>query len=607
MSSRASKRRSSGQTYGKLTPEPKQRYFTPRTKRIRSKPSPTSTTMKKQQTITQIQPFRDLYHPDQDEDLAYEQSVDDAEQEVPPKKKRRKTTPVHQENSLTQMGYVSNSLRAEVELDVLQEVDRNYLSRTWSKENKRRKTMPSGPTHAVQTRSSRGKAVQKKIKHEHDAAGSAESSTVEKPYDAIPETAAALMPPPKTPKSLRRKEIPSSQSPADTPLSNQSRKSQREQSRSPLKERSTNLLTCPQYPRKTIGQVAKLVAADSIDGTSTDNSTSVLTELKVTPTATALVRTAASAPTSQGYFATREPDPTVVSSEQTGPAAHDARNEAGIANSEILDSDEDSGDDFSDSNPNVVTEPQQEHATMSLAISDDPVKFTINNRGYQSNSWSLENTSLQEVCNPDAEPGMPKYNFARHSQASEEPQPHAPHHPRSDSEEASAQLTAEFMRTTQPPPLVESDSQWKTTWHPCSGPKAYEHPGNDFSSSPTSSNPPAFITPRLTKSQPLPPSSPVRLPPSQATTVDITQPSPQLSSSAQHPSHQLPTLSFPPLLPPISSSSPLRTRKDGEAYVGCMGYMGAWNGERLTDSQLLPESLMEDSMVEVPEVGFLEE
>ena len=49
------------------------------------------------------------------------------------------------------------------------------------------------------------------------------------------------IPLPKTPQPPRRKEIPCSQSSTDTNLSTQSRRSVREVSRSPLKERSTNI------------------------------------------------------------------------------------------------------------------------------------------------------------------------------------------------------------------------------------------------------------------------------------------------------------------------------------------------------------------------------
>ena len=561
-----------------------------------------SMSRKKQQTITQMEPFYDLYHPDQDEGLAYDGVPDDAEQESPPKKKRRKTMPVRQENSLTQMDYVTSSLQATSEPDVMQKMNLNCAPEPLPESNNRRRTIPSGPTHTVQPRSFRTQAVQKNIKHEHDTADNAGKSTVEKSKMTQTEIKAALMPPPKTPKSTRLKEIPSSQSPAVTPLSTQSRRSQREQSRSPLKEKSTNLPTHCRYPRKTSGQAPGLVGADSMNGTSIDSSTSARAELERKPTPTAFARLATLATTSQEGFAIGERDPTSVPIDQRDLIAHNPEKEAGITNSEIMDSnDEGSEDDLTDSGCDVDTEPQQGHTTMDLAILDKPVKFTVNNRGYQAHFQRLGHSAIPAASNLDTESEMPNYFSTQQSQASDKARSHEPQHPRSDSEEASAQLTAEFLRTTQPAPLVETDSQWEATWHTYSGPNnpTYnEDTKINFSSSPASGNLHALITPGLPRSQPPPPNS------SSPTPVDITQPSPQLPSSFQRPSHNLPTLSSPPPPEPIFSSSPLPTRKDGEAY---MGYMGGWNGERLTDSQLLPESLMDDSMPGPPGLLFMEE
>ena len=605
MSSRPRRRRSPGETYGKSTPEPKQRYFTPKIRSVRSRPSTSSNTRKRQQTITQMEPLRDFFHPDQDDGLVYDGVPSKVEQEQP-KKKRRKTMPVRRENSLTQMGYGSSSLQGENGRDVMQELDMDYIPETSSRGSKRRKTTPARSTHIPQTRSSKRQAAQREIKGEEETVGSARPFKIEKSNETQRNTAAELMPPPKTPKSSRRKEIPSSQSPADTPLSTQSRTSRREQSRSPLKERSTNLHVYSRYPRKTIGQGQGFVVADSMDDTNTDSSTYARTEGARMPTVMNSTLSITPASKSQMVFAIREQSLVTVPLDQHLMGAHSPAKEAGVANSAIMDSDDEGSEDvFTDSGLDSDPKPQRGHTITGLGISDAPIQFTVNNRGYQDGSERIKNSLVSAASNPAAESNMPKYNFTQHSQALNGPQPHEQARPRSDSEEASAQLTAESLRTTQSRPLVETDSQWEATWHPFSdpqGPEAYGYPKPNFSSSAASGNPPAFLTPPVPHSQPALPGSLTRLPHSQATTVDITQPSSQLPfSSAQR---TLSTLSPPPRILQTCSSSPLRILKDGEAYTG---HTTPWNGERLTDSQLLPESLMQDSMTVPPPLLFMEE
>lgn len=87
------------------------------------------------------------------------------------------------------------------------------------------------------------------------------------------------------------------------------------------------------------------------------------------------------------------------------------------------------------------------------------------------------------------------------------------------------------------------------------------------------------------------------IPPSQATTADITQASLQDDQLLQQTSARnigLQVASSPPQQrPALSSSSPFQTRK-GPVADTYMGYQG-WNGVSMTESQLLPNSLLDDS------------
>lgn len=556
-----------------------------------------------------MDPFHALYHPHEGDDLAYEEVLSDALEGLPPQKKRRKAMPLQREVTLTQNGYVSCSAQIQDELDGSKEMDDTHVHDASSRRHKQRKTMLEGRTRTVQTRSAVKQAVQKKMKAEEDVPKSTHPPEVEKSVNCQADTAAALMPPPKTPKSLRRKEIPSSQSSADTPLSTQNPRSCREKSRSPLKEKSTNIPSGFQSPRKNVRQIPKLVVADTMDGTnSTDSSLSTQADFKSNPTITHFGRTANSA----SGVVVRDHDSTSVLPDSVDQNVYSSRKQAEVARSEIMDSDDEESDEIlADSGLDVGLISKSAEATMILDDSSETIKRSVNHFGDHesyNNQNSSENAVVPLAIYSYNAAEVPKEAFEIKSQAPGESGPHDHGYIRSESEEASAQLTAEFIRIAQPSPLVETDSQWEATWRPYSGseyPRDYDQLNNENSSRLALNKPPTLTATPLPRSSTPLTSSPIRLPTSQATTVDITQPSARLHSSpAGRPSHSLPTLSSPPPLPPISSSSPFRTRKDGEAY---MGYVGGWNGERLTDSQLLPESLMDDSMPGPPLSLLVEE
>ncbi len=546
-----------------------------------------------------MEPFHAIYYPNQGDDDVYEGILTDVEQEAPPKKKRRTTMPLQREDTLTQLGYMSTSIQVHEEPDVLQPMEDSYVlgassSRT-KRRDKRRKTTPGAPAHTVQARNSRRQAVEKGIEDEEDVSENAVRENAVKPQ------AAALMPPPKTPKSSRRKEIPSSQSPADTPLSTQSRRSWREISRSPLKEKSTNTPTHNSSSRKNARKVPRLVVADTMDGTNTDTSTSTQAGFRNPLAATNCESPVETANRSRGGFAVMDHDIAYVPSKKTDQRSYSTRKQAEIANSEIMDTDSETSDEsLEDSRFDFSLQIQPVRATADLPEPGEQVKRAVDRNGYQGQiqNGNSSDKAFVPIARDSDDETAPTKDLVSEPQKPEESLSHDYPHFRSDSEEASAQLTAEFIRTTQPAPLVETESQWESTWRACSGPndpEDYDPQIQEISSSPASEKISAVITPSAPRSRPPLTSSPARPPPSQATTVDITQPSFHLPlSSAQRPQ---PTLSSPPSLPPLFVSSPLRTRKHGDAY---MGYVGGWNGERLTDSQLLPDSLMNDSMPAPP-------
>ena len=522
----------------------------------------------------------------------------DVEQEAPPKKRRRRTMPLQREDTLTQLGYVSTSVQVHEDPDVLQEMEDSHvpeaLTLRATRRDKRRKTARGASANTVQVRSSRRKVVEKGNQDEEDVSENAV------PENAVNTQAAALMPPPMTPKSSRRKEIPSSQSPADTPLSTQTRRSWHEISRSPLKEKSTNVTTHNSSSRKNARKVPRLVVADTMDGTNTDSSTSVQADLRIPLAATNCESPVETANRSHRGLNVMDHDIAYVASKRTDQRSFNTRKQAEIANSEIMDTDGETSDEsLEDSRFGFSLQTQPVRAPADLPEPGEQVKRPVDHNGCQGqiqNGNSSKKAFIPIAREPDDETAATK-DFVSEPQRIEQSLSHDYPHFRSDSEEASAQLTAEFIRTTQPAPLVETESQWESTWRVYSGPKdpeEYDPQVQEILSSPASEKISALVTPSVPHSQTPLTSSPSRPLPSQATTVDITQPSFHLPlSSGKRTSRSLPVLSSPPSLPPPLSSSPLRTRKDREGFIGCVG---GWNGERLTDSQLLPDSLMNDSL-----------
>ncbi|KAL8762804.1 MAG: hypothetical protein Q9203_007522, partial [Teloschistes exilis] len=175
-----------------------------------------------QQTITQMDHFRPRIQPEEDlEEIGNEYAEGTPETHEKQKRKRRKTT---SGMPLARTIQTRSSAKKQAEIDIKAAVESPTIAHKSNKKNSHK-----GPTLA-----STG----------HDT---------------------AQMPPPKTPKTTRRKEIPSSQSPAETPYSAQRHTRRQALAASPLKERSTNLPSCrpSSSPTKTAKTRLRLEVADS--------------------------------------------------------------------------------------------------------------------------------------------------------------------------------------------------------------------------------------------------------------------------------------------------------------------------------------------------------
>ena len=225
-------------------PPPKQKHFPHRRQTTTPKTPASGTTgaRLRQETLTQKVPGLRRNRPDEDlEDL---EEYDIASLDSPPKKKRRSSVKRQREQqTITQMDSVksfprSRSRITDSEEDDIQAVDDSRNRR------KKRKVAPSSDCKPP-TRNSAKKPAETLPRYErHDA------PKASRPNSRYSErTSDTPIPPPKTPRTHIKKEIPSSQSPADSPLSIRSRGYNRGVPLSPLKERSVNIPTASPWSR----------------------------------------------------------------------------------------------------------------------------------------------------------------------------------------------------------------------------------------------------------------------------------------------------------------------------------------------------------------------
>ncbi|KAI4170676.1 MAG: hypothetical protein LQ343_004774 [Gyalolechia ehrenbergii] len=476
---------------------------------------------------------------------------------------------------------------------------------------KKRKTISITPTAStVQTRSSKRKSAGSNVKEEaivpSDLHKQDISDTNPEAASFLPESHDPQMPPPKTPKKPRKKVVPSSQSPAETPISRHGRKIGKDQNVTPLGERSVNTPSKSRLfsRRETVQWAPKLVVADSINWEGEESEALFPAIVRNRPSEQRPSSPQLQSPSNQQTPRTpssverfvsklfRSPHPV---SRRLDPATMTRK--ATIADSEDEDNNSPSA---SPKKTNNSPSKKPETARSPLKVVDESTPHTGSKNGTQDSQLS----QLQPQPFPQGMPFETVSTQLVHSQhqsippapedLATQPQHASPKHS-SDSEEVSARLENELLQPSSQasapqPPVLETESQFDNAWREFTPPQLDLEDEHDIEQTAEPTLPTIPPPTRNDRSTDLPHLPPV--PPSQATTTDITQATPHqsrlnndsqsfVSSPTRHP-------------PPILSSSPFHSRKE-QAPTTFMGYQG-WNGVRMTDSQLLPQSFLDDSL-----------
>ncbi|KAI4143917.1 MAG: hypothetical protein LQ341_002782, partial [Variospora aurantia] len=256
------------------TPSLKQRTF-PYRRHSATRKSSTPATIWRQPSLTQTVPTLARFSStlpsfDGADDLEY----DSLKPAMPPKKKRRKSTTdksTPDQTKITQMDPFRRQLHPEDDPQELKE-DYSSIVDTPPPITGRRRVSHTPATSKVQTRSAKKKILEAESVKRGTKSPHLQRPDVVHPEQgtdtSLPESQGVQMPPPATPKRIRRKVIPSSQSPADTPLSSRRHKckdSTGNPEMTPLQERSANTpsRTRASSRRKTVQWAPKLLVADS--------------------------------------------------------------------------------------------------------------------------------------------------------------------------------------------------------------------------------------------------------------------------------------------------------------------------------------------------------
>ncbi|MCJ1417347.1 hypothetical protein MMC32_003690 [Xylographa parallela] len=666
----------------------KQTFFTPQNRTVLNRNPSLSTPTSRQQTLTQIDFVCRLPDEDEDMDLDYmpeetprekkrrrdmpasdEQDEDASyEEPVPKKRKRRKTAPaaIGDNNDVTLLNDQPSSVRPK----------RKPVSKTVLAPKV--KTTPSKGT-AKKTAKKSTKSVQARPE---EAARIYEER--HSPQAQSRRSSEIMMPPPRTPKTVVKTEIPSSQSPGNTPLSMHSRRSIRNDSRSPLKEKSSN--RCMTKPRndggksvrwtpklevrdtfegeplspvkkRPVAQVPKLVIRDTFEPSSEGSELSTVTQASRSDTISQKrpMILGSDNPMSDTPLASISSDsfqPRLSSTRSASTPTLETIQLDQSRRSEIQETDDElcegqHGEDNFDIgldtqaalhnaqtlSPDACYEHEQipsivedfnnamrAAAKGSTAIPLPPTR-TIWSHGVTTNHHHQRDVpSTTALRTPPS-----KRRTNNHSPLATTQVPRTPPPRLSDSDQASAQLTADLLRETQRPtnPLPSKAPQPRGIPRPSSSPILIDDDDDDdddnnddplptstsnrvFEPTPTYPSPPTALLPFPSQRPPVPFS--------QATTADATQSSPRPSYTQVPSSPQTTTLPRPrtslfdkafragrPAVPTIISSSPVGSAAERSSPV-----LPLWDGRPLTDSQLLPDSLM-DMTVPRPPWGLSQE
>ena len=387
-------------------------------------------------------------------------------------------TPRTKQQTLTQIDFVTRDhLLEDDEMALEHEEEEPALAHP---PKRRRINAERGGTPTVQTRSARRRSI--KVEEESgesikDCVAATQTPVPQRSKgiqrDAKKDTTIApqpSMPPPKTPAKDPERVIPSSQSPTCTPLSIRSRASRQETSVSPLKQLSANTRRRPQtrHPIENAKQMPKLEVRDTFAETGKSQIPTQTAERAATslqshrPWAKEHIEDAAQIPQFEADF--------------QSPILPLPRKTAPVVKSEVLESDEENGNDTDaeDFHPgddtqaafiHLSSEPNED-LQLDVAPEDNTEPHQVpdhHESGHISSPPRLNTHSALEPALP-SEQASPIIQIP----SSQEP-PSLALHGRTDAEQISAQLTADLSRATQPfHPALETDTQFENAWQPLS-------------------------------------------------------------------------------------------------------------------------------------------
>ncbi|KAL8920638.1 MAG: hypothetical protein Q9208_006120 [Pyrenodesmia sp. 3 TL-2023] len=558
----------------------------------------------------------------------------------PSNKKRRKSvkksTPglPPQRNTITQMYSHYDQLYPNRDAEELEEEHLPVVD-TPPPRTRRKKSVHTPVASSVQTRSSRKKAAAAGMKTESAEPSNTPSGSMSSadrgPGTIILKSRNTQMPPPATPKRTIKKVIPSSQSPAETPLSSRRKRRRLEgcYDVTPLQERSVN--TPSRYRlssrRKTVTWAPKLEIADSTNTENEFNEDPFPFIIPKDPVKNEAEKpslpSSGSPPNKLSEVVGRSPHGELDTPKTSKPFSLASitgtiKRKGTIADSE----DEDTGSPSRSPDRAEINEMRKSYSTPPYLGHDEDTALSISpdhhEKGFEETSNSLQEDIPQDnsyetiPTQPVIQPTI-STSPTHSTTPNQHPLAQPPTRP-SDSDEASLQLETELLLSSSPVstprprgPILETESQFENAWREFTPPSPPPHlfsspaepePEPEPADSPTL---PPLPSPHHTNSSTVPP-----VPPSQATTTDITQPTPH-QTRLPLPDHESQFLaSSSPLLQRVqtlsssSASSPFHARKEPAAAAAAagetfMGYEG-WNGVPMRDSQLLPHSLLDDSL-----------
>lgn len=520
----------------------------------RTRLTPWTAPAMRQQTITQMDPFFSIFHPDAaEEDFTYETHNPEVASSPVRARKRRKISALRNSKTAWQQSDNPNA-------------NHHHPAREGA----------TGSTSSPRAR----------VRNENDE-------------DVVPRGAQCLARPrvPTTPISGHRV-IPSSQSPAGTPGSMQRSSKRETQHRSPLAERSLNIVSKRLFSASRPEHPAMRELPNSMDdeeNAKAEATPTNITSMEAKDRQDAFPQHAGLSRTSTTALELEPGDQSSIPSEaaQSQPATLSkpvASPPSLLIKTEIEDSDEDDDGNFGrgethDLSRNTMHSHRQ--TMLEAASKADQVDIGTQSAGPRAPPLLQAESSSNSAVEPPSKAC-----------------------PRSDSDLASAQLKSELRSSTQNR-LSATESQLDDRWQA-------PHPESPQTIPPSSAPPTSALAlevqnstssfattiwtqllPRTSQAErPFPLDCPV--PPSQATTVDTTHDSPATPRGKRNAQASLAQQSFGfprPAKPPaiLPSSSPLAA-EPAEGDIGTF----TWDRDILSDSQLLPESLMNDSVGRPP-------